>query len=118
MRRCQRDASLLPNDSIDGGDAAYFQQLGLLVVVVVGQHFHLRLDHFETIAAAGSLHLSVQGHPLSGFEAIFQVGSVKPHALDLAQALAHGHFEDGHAPRTHQVHAAHLADQAGHLSRD
>ena len=103
---------------VDRRDAAHLQQLGLVIVVVVGQHFHLRLDHFEAVAAAGGFHFSVQGHPLAGFEAVFQIGPVKPHALDLAQALADGHFKDGHAPGAQQRHAAHLADQAGHFAGD
>ena len=112
--RCQ----FVAQGFIDGRDAAHFQQLGLIVVVVVGQDFHLRLNHFETIAAAGSLDFSVEGHPLSGFEPVFQIGSVKPHAFDFAQALADGHFKDGHAAGAQQRHAAHFADQAGHFARD
>ncbi len=55
---------------------------------------------------------------MSGFEPVLHVGSVKPHAFHLAQALAHGHLKDGHAPGTQQSHAAHFADQAGHFARD
>ena len=100
-------------------DAAHFQQLGLFIVVVIGQDFHLRLDHFEAVAAARRLDFPVKGYPLSGFEPVFQVGAVKPHALDpAAQALAYGHFKDGHAPGAQQSHAADLADEAGHFAGD
>ena len=87
--------------------------------MVVGQHFHLGLDHFEAVGAARRLDFSVQGHPLTGFEAVFQVGAVEPHAFDLApQALADGHFENGHAPGAQQSHAPDFADQAGHFARN
>ena len=36
--------------------------------------------------------------------------------LSVAEALAHGHFKDGHAPGAQQSHAAHFADNAGHFA--
>ena len=52
-------SQLVAQSFVDRRDPAHLQQLGLFVVVVVGQDFHLRLDHFEAVAAARRLHFPV-----------------------------------------------------------
>jgi hypothetical protein len=101
---------------VDGGDAADFEEAGLLVVEVVGEDFELRLDHFEVARRAARLDLAVERDHLSGLEFVFEIRAVKPHRFERGQVLADGHLEDRHRAGAEQGGAADFADDAGHLA--
>ena len=99
---------------IDGGDAADFEEAveGGFVVVALGKDLKLRLDHLEAASGAGSLDAAIKGDELAGMELSFEIRAVEPDALDGVEALANGHFEDGHAAGAEQGGAADFANDA------
>ena len=101
---------------VDGDDAVDFERdIFFVGAAGSGEQLELRLDHFEAAGGgARGFELAVEGDHGPEGEAIFEVGSVEPHALDGGGSLADGHLEEWHAGGAEERGAADLTDNGGH----
>jgi hypothetical protein len=96
----------------------HFEEKGFGILAFFGQDLELGLDHFEIAAGPRGFHLAEYGHRLPGVEAVLEISSVEPQALQRQPSLAQCHFEDRHAAAgPEQCGSAHLRDHAGGLAR-
>src|SRR4051794_28989651 len=103
---------------IHGNDAAYLERDKLrLRRIRSRQDLKLRLDHLELACrGTGRFKLAVKGYHLPGAKLVFQITSVKPHALYSVQALPDGHLEDRHRTGAQQCGAAYFAYDRSHAA--
>jgi hypothetical protein len=67
------------------------------------------------VATPVGLNFAVQCHHLAGLEAIPQIGTVKPQALNAGPALGSGHLENRHAAGTEKAGISDFGDDGSHL---